>query len=202
MRINKGYGFGILQGLAVAEGRILSWTHADLQTDPKDVVLAYELYKVELGNVAQVKLKGVKPTLQILLKEDGQFLHLEPLYAYNDIIVQMTDGPTVIQQMDEKIVILERDLASERTLMNEVQQLHSGFIRYDQGNKLSLKGAEVLKNNWFFLFIDTLRERQIPLFGTESLKQYKFNTAKPATRLYISSNTDWFDAKVEISFGD
>lgn len=46
--INKGYGFGILQGLAVAEGKILSWTHADLQTDPKDVVLAYELYKVEL----------------------------------------------------------------------------------------------------------------------------------------------------------
>ena len=46
--INKGYGFGILQGLSVAEGRVLSWTHADLQTDPKDVVLAYELYKLEL----------------------------------------------------------------------------------------------------------------------------------------------------------
>lgn len=45
---NLGYGYGILQGLAVAEGRILSWTHADLQTDPKDVVLAYELYKAEL----------------------------------------------------------------------------------------------------------------------------------------------------------
>jgi glycosyltransferase involved in cell wall biosynthesis len=46
--INKGYGFGILKGLSVAEGRILSWTHADLQTDPKDVVLAYESYKVAL----------------------------------------------------------------------------------------------------------------------------------------------------------
>ena len=46
--INKGYGFGILQGLSVAEGKVLSWTHADLQTDPKDVVLAYESYKVEL----------------------------------------------------------------------------------------------------------------------------------------------------------
>lgn len=46
--INKGYGFGILQGLAIAEGRVLSWTHADLQTDPKDVVLAYELYKIKL----------------------------------------------------------------------------------------------------------------------------------------------------------
>ncbi len=48
--INKGYGFGILQGLAAAEGKILSWTHADLQTDPKDVVLAYELYKKELDS--------------------------------------------------------------------------------------------------------------------------------------------------------
>ena len=46
--VNKGYGFGILQGLKRAEGTIVSWTHADLQTDPRDVVLAYDLYKTEL----------------------------------------------------------------------------------------------------------------------------------------------------------
>ena len=46
--INQGYGYGILQGLYMADGQILSWTHADLQTDPNDIVLAYELYKVEL----------------------------------------------------------------------------------------------------------------------------------------------------------
>jgi non-specific serine/threonine protein kinase len=124
------------------------------------------------------------------------------LFAYKDIIVNKEDGPSVIQQVGDKIVILERDLAAERQLMNIIEQLHSGFIRPNEGNVLALKGAEVLKNNWFFLFIDTLREKQIPLFGTEYLKQFKFNTAKPSTRLYISSNTDWFDAKVEISFGE
>jgi non-specific serine/threonine protein kinase len=159
-------------------------------------------YKVELENVLQEKIKGVKPTLQILLKESGDYLFFEPLYVYNDIIVNKEDGPSVIQQVGDKIVILERDLAAERHLMNAIEQLHSGFVRPNQGNVLALKGAEVLKNNWFFLFIDTLREKQIPLFGTEYLKQFKFNTAKPSTRLYISSNTDWFDAKVEISFGD
>ncbi len=159
-------------------------------------------YKVELENVLQEKLKGIKPTLQILLKESGDYLFFEPLYVYHDIIVQKEDGPSVIQQVGDKIVILERDLAAERHLMNAIEQLHSGFVRPNQGNVLALKGAEVLKNNWFFLFIDTLREKQIPLFGTEYLKQFKFNTAKPSTRLYISSNTDWFDAKVEISFGD
>jgi non-specific serine/threonine protein kinase len=159
-------------------------------------------YQVSLDNVTQEKLKGVKPQLQILLKENGDYLFFEPLFAYKDIIVNKEDGPSVIQQVGDKIVILERDLAAERQLMNIIEQLHSGFIRPNEGNVLALKGAEVLKNNWFFLFIDTLRDKQIPLFGTEYLKQFKYNTAKPSTRLYISSNTDWFDAKVEISFGE
>lgn len=161
-----------------------------------------KLYKVSLDNVSQKKLKGVKPQLQILLRENEDYLFFEPLYLYKDIVVQITDGPSVIQQKDDSIIILERDLAAERQLMNIVEQLHSGFIRPNEGAVLALKGSEVLKNNWFFLFVDTLREKQIPLFGSEQLKKFKFNTAKPSTRLFISSNTDWFDAKVEISFGD
>lgn len=41
--INKGYGFGILEGLNVSNGDFLGWTHADLQTDPKDIINAYDL---------------------------------------------------------------------------------------------------------------------------------------------------------------
>ena len=36
---NQGYGFGIVSGLKVAKGRILGWTHADMQTDPQDALL-------------------------------------------------------------------------------------------------------------------------------------------------------------------
>jgi len=35
---NEGYGNGILEGLRNANGEILAWTHADLQTDPNDMV--------------------------------------------------------------------------------------------------------------------------------------------------------------------
>ena len=41
---NIGYGNGILAGLKVANGEILGWTHADLQTDPADVLAAIDLY--------------------------------------------------------------------------------------------------------------------------------------------------------------
>ncbi len=40
---NKGYGYGILQGLKSAESDYIGWTHADMQTDPADVVKAFRI---------------------------------------------------------------------------------------------------------------------------------------------------------------
>jgi len=39
---NVGYGHGIVTGLRAARGEWLGWTHADGQTPPKDVFLAFE----------------------------------------------------------------------------------------------------------------------------------------------------------------
>jgi len=38
--VNRGYGAGILAGLRAATGEWLGWTHADMQTDPRDVLVA------------------------------------------------------------------------------------------------------------------------------------------------------------------
>lgn len=54
---NIGYGNGILQGLGTAGGEFLCWTHADLQTDPADVVRAYNEAKRQ-ENPQAVFVKG------------------------------------------------------------------------------------------------------------------------------------------------
>ena len=41
---NIGYGHGIMSGVRKASGQIVAWTHADLQTDPQDVVDAYQSF--------------------------------------------------------------------------------------------------------------------------------------------------------------
>jgi glycosyltransferase involved in cell wall biosynthesis len=43
--VNQGYGFGILCGLRSAQGALLAWTHADLQTDPADVLRGLALFE-------------------------------------------------------------------------------------------------------------------------------------------------------------
>lgn len=40
---NQGYGYGIISGLQKANGTYIGWTHADMQTDPKDVIKALEI---------------------------------------------------------------------------------------------------------------------------------------------------------------
>ena len=39
---NQGYGHGILTGVRAAQGTFIAWSHADMQTDPRDILAAYE----------------------------------------------------------------------------------------------------------------------------------------------------------------
>ena len=47
-----------------------------------------------------------------------------------------------------------------------------------------------------------MEEMKVTVYGFEALKNFRFNTARPQTKIHISSNTDWFDARVDIVFGD
>lgn len=48
---NQGYGFGIISGLRAAEGQILAWTHADMQTDPQDALCGLDLFDKQGENI-------------------------------------------------------------------------------------------------------------------------------------------------------
>ncbi|VTS04945.1 glycosyltransferase family 2 protein [Tuwongella immobilis] len=54
---NQGYGFGILSGLRAAKGEFLAWTHADLQTDPRDVLTGFDRMR-ELPEPERTFLRG------------------------------------------------------------------------------------------------------------------------------------------------
>ena len=48
--INKGYGYGIFQGLKEAKGDFLGWMHADMQTTPSDVLKSYKILEENSWN--------------------------------------------------------------------------------------------------------------------------------------------------------
>ncbi|MBH10755.1 MAG: glycosyl transferase family 2 [Candidatus Marinimicrobia bacterium] len=56
---NIGYGHGIMTGVNDANGEVISWTHADLQTDIKDVYKGYKIF-IQQPDVKKSFLKGYR----------------------------------------------------------------------------------------------------------------------------------------------
>lgn len=75
---NIGYGNGILVGLNESKGQIVSWTHADLQTEPKDVLNAYNKYKSLLLK-KEVIIKGERKNRSLF---DSFFTFLMSIYTF------------------------------------------------------------------------------------------------------------------------
>ncbi len=159
-------------------------------------------YQVHFNNVKKEEIKDLQPEWKIQLKEKGDYLLFQPIFIYRGYEVRSTDKEKIVLPAEDRLLIIHRNIEAEKALMQKIESLHSQFVHPTDSSALALKGTDVLKNNWFFLFIDAAKEMNLPVHGFEALKNFRFNTAKPATQIFISSNTDWFDAKVQINFGE
>ncbi len=160
-------------------------------------------YKVEFDKSLVREIKSGEPEVKLQLQEKGDYLVFQPVFSYKGFETKAADKENIIIPDGDKILIIERNLDAEENFLKKLESLHSMFVRPDDNkNNLVLRGADVLRNNWFFLFVDAMNEMKVPVFGFEALRNFRFNTARPNTHIHVSSGMDWFDAKVEIEFGE
>jgi superfamily II DNA or RNA helicase len=159
-------------------------------------------YKVDFDRSLIQETKDGCPEVKLFLHEKGDYLVFTPSFSYKGYETRTRDGDNITLAQGDKVLVVRRNREEERKFIDRLNSLHSNFISQDGGSSLALKGTDVLKNNWFFLFVDVMKEMKVPVFGFEALKNFRFNTSRPQTKIYISSNTDWFDARVDIFFGE
>ena len=159
-------------------------------------------HKIDFDKSLVYEIKDGNPDVNLFLLEKGEHLVFQPRFYYKGFETKVSDRDELIVPQADKVVVVHRNREKENEFIQKLQNLHSNFAYNEDSGTLALKGADVLKNNWFFLFVDAMKEMKTPVFGFEALKNFRFNTAKPSTKIFISSNTDWFDAKVDNLFGD
>jgi superfamily II DNA or RNA helicase len=159
-------------------------------------------HKVDFDKSLVEEIKDGDPEVKLFLIEKGEYLVFQPSFAYKGYETKSKDRDEIVVPHGDKVLIVHRNREIEKAFVAKLQNLHSNFIVNEENGSLALKGTDVLKNNWFFLFVDAMNDMKTPVYGFEALKNFRFNTAKPQTKIFISSNTDWFDAKVDIIFGD
>jgi non-specific serine/threonine protein kinase len=159
-------------------------------------------YKVSFAPSLIKETKEGEPDISVMLIEKGDYLMFQPVFNYKGFSVKASDKETIIVPDNDKVLLVKRNKEAEQQFISKLGSLHSQFINQSQNKSLVLKGADVLKNNWFFLFVDAMKEMKVPVYGFDALKNFRFNTAKPSTHIHLSSGMDWFDAKVELAFGE
>ncbi|HEY6506103.1 MAG TPA: SNF2-related protein [Chitinophagaceae bacterium] len=159
-------------------------------------------HKVDFDKSLVNEIKAGEPEVNLFLIEKGDYLVFQPSFSYKGYETRTKDRDDIIVPQGDKVMIVHRNREAEKVFVDQLNGLHSNFIINEETGSLALKGTDVLKNNWFFLFVDAMKDMKTPVFGFEALKNFRFNTAKPQTKIFISSNTDWFDAKIDIVFGD
>ena len=159
-------------------------------------------YHIDFNSSLVQEIKAGEPDIKLFLQEKGESLVFQPTFSYKGYETRKSDRNEIIVPVGDKVTIVHRNREVEDAFVEKLRNLHSNFSYHDESGTLVLKGPDVLRNNWFFLFIDAMKEMKVPVYGFEALKNFRFNTAKPTTKIFISNNTDWFDAKVDIIFGD
>ena len=87
VEVNQGYGFGILSGLRAAQGDILGWTHADMQTDPQDALAGLAYFGADSDRVFVKGRRFGRPAMDVLFTVGMSFfetvLLAKPMWDIN-----------------------------------------------------------------------------------------------------------------------
>jgi len=159
-------------------------------------------YHVEFENELIREVKSGDPERKVLLQEKGDYLLFQPVFSYKGFETTAIGKDQLVVPDGDKVLLIQRNKEKEAAFIAQLQSLHSQFIQPQGSSGLALRGSDVLKNNWFFLFMDAMQDMKVTVHGFEALKNFRFNTSRPQTKIHISSSTDWFDARVDIIFGD
>lgn len=138
----------------------------------------------------------------IYLSDSEHYVLITPAVRYGDveIPVRSTRQLFTLDQTGESYAI-NRDTETEQELLYTVIRMHPTFAEQDNEEFFYLHKQEFLHSGWFLDAFDFWRENGITVLGFNKIRNNNYNTNRMKVRLRVSSETDWFDAHVGVSFG-
>ncbi len=204
---NRIYAVGSLQELQLAElfhpgGKMVIEAEKWPEFLQKDLMDWSNKVHVHFSEELMEHVYQTKPDLRLYLNEREQVLILQPAFVYSGIEIRPGYFGDVIQPHDGIVRIMKRNENAEREFIELLQTLHTDIQFNKKDQFYYLPGTTVLANNWFHRFIEQMKESKVDMMGFEGLKNLRVNVHKPETLVHVSSGIDWFDASVELKFGE
>ncbi|MBN9298388.1 MAG: DEAD/DEAH box helicase [Filimonas sp.] len=162
-----------------------------------------DLYEVNQEILLDIETIDIEPQCRIHLSElNGSFLMISSKWQYGDFELEDNHEETTSIIADGVRYNIIRRKEKEKEITEFIRGQHARFKQQNNGY-FYLSFTEAEKSQWFVKFYRKLSDNNMPVYGMGELKHFRYNTNIPVITITNNSNgIDWFDLKVEISFGD
>ena len=201
------YSIGNLKEVAIIEHFLpdgnLHIVEKDWRNFLKDKLMLWsQQLHVVFGEEIVERVNKAKPEYRLYLQEREQMLVFKPAFVYEGVEINWGFFGDVIVPESSIVKIIQRNEQAEQSFINHLRNLHTDMHQNLKQHFFYMVATSVLAQNWFFRFIDEMRDWNVTLHGFEKLKNLRINTNKPETRVNVSSGIDWFDTTVDLVFGE
>lgn len=125
-----GYGAAIRKGLESASGEFLCWTHADLQTDPADVVRAYKIL-MQQPSPQRCYVKGDRKGRPLFDQSFTTGMSLFETFYLGTVLHDINAQPNIIHRsFFQKLPQLPDDFSLDLALLYLAKRMRLRIIRF------------------------------------------------------------------------
>lgn len=160
------------------------------------------LARLDLDEKLQKSEPSKEPALRLHMKETEKLLILKPIFDYDGQEREWLDHRQIIRAEEGVLYIRNRDMAAEQTFLNILRYLHPSIQESRKSASYLIPTRDALKGDWYFQFMDKMKEADVTIVGYNNLRQMRVNPNKPKTKLQIATGIDWFDTELELTFGE
>jgi non-specific serine/threonine protein kinase len=146
------------------------------------------------------------PSAFLFLEEEDKYLKITPLFEYEveslkEIRqVNATDEAEILFEKNNTFYNIKRNIDYEQEMHQYIAISNENIV--EDNGVFWLGGEDFLKNNWFLDAFEKFRSLGFEILGFNNLKSFKYNQHRPNIAMRASSGIDWFDLKIDITFGD
>lgn len=148
------------------------------------------------------EIETIQPKPSVYISDSGDnYLRIKPVFEYESTQVEYDNNDSIINEKEGKFLSIVRDKSFETDFYSSIKTLHPDFEAQNGQPYFYISFEDALKDGWFFEFYNNIHKMDIPVYGFNQLKRFKYSPVKPNLKLNVSSGLDWFDVKVEVAFG-
>lgn len=158
---------------------------------------------IHTATEAQLEEQDFQPERIIYLRQEGSFIAVTPVVKYGSAEVPVYSRKQVLgTDRNGNTFKIERDLAAELQLAALIMQQHPDFKeQINEHEYFYLHKSLFLDDNWFLNAFEALRNEGITILGFSEIKNNRINSYKARINIKVISGTDWFNARLKLSFG-